>query len=102
MLDDLDPRDARSEGQTAPKDVARTNPEQEPTLTDREVPLNAAHTPEAIHAWLDGESVNEHQLRAAEKEYSFWRRVEQEAGRRRRIKTPPSLTDQIMRAIKKD
>jgi hypothetical protein len=102
MLDDLNPRDARSEGEAAPRDNARTTPEQEPTLTDREVPLDAAHTPEAIHAWLDGESVNEERLRAAEKEYSFWRRVEQEAGRRRRIKTPSSLPGQIMRAIKKD
>ena len=102
MRDDLDPRDARPEGHTTPKDDARANPEQEPTLTDREVPLRAAHTPDAIHAWLDGESVNEAQLRAAEREYSFWRRVERETGRRRRIKTPESLSDQIMKAIKKE
>ena len=102
MLDDLDPRDARAEGQSAQKDVRRATPEQESPLTDREVPLNAAHTPEAIHAWLDGESVNEEQLRAAGKEYTFWRRVEQEAGRRRRMKTPSILPGQIMKAITKD
>ena len=101
-LDDLNPRDERSEGEAAPRDNARTTPAREPTLTDREVPLDAAHTPEAIHAWLDGESVNEEQLRAAEKEYSFWRRVEQEADRRRRMRTPSSLPGEIMRAIKKD
>ncbi|HEY4658561.1 MAG TPA: hypothetical protein VIH11_03530 [Gemmatimonadaceae bacterium] len=102
MRDDLDPRDARAEGERTPTGEAPAHPEQEPTLTDREVPLRSAHTPEAIHAWLDGESVNEEQLRAAEKEYSFWRRVEQEAGRRRRVKTPSALPDQIMKAIKKD
>ena len=102
MLDDLDPHEARSEGHTTPKDARRATPEQEQPLTDREVPLNAAHTPEAIHAWLDGDSVNEEQLRAAGKEYTFWRRVEQEAGHRRRMKTPSILPDQIMRAITKD
>ncbi|MFI5309908.1 MAG: hypothetical protein ACHQQ3_01635 [Gemmatimonadales bacterium] len=102
MLDDLEPRDERPEGRTSPRDAARGTPEQEPALTDREVPLDAAHTPEAIHAWLDGESVEESRLHAAEKEYSFWRRVEEESGRRRRMKTPSSLPGQIMRAIEKD
>ena len=49
-------------------------------MTDREVPLASAHTADAIHAWLDGENVNEAQLHAAEKEYEFWRRVEAEDG----------------------
>lgn len=102
MLDDLEPRKPTPEGHKAPREDARAIPEQEPALTDREVPLDAAHTTEAIHAWLDGETVSPEQLRAAEKEYSFWQRVEQEAGRRRRMKTPSSLPGQIMRAIKKD
>jgi hypothetical protein len=94
--DNLDSRDS------VHKENPRKTPEQEQTLTDREVPLASAHTPEAIHAWLDGESVNEDQLHAAEKEYSFWRRVEEEAGRRRRVKTPSILPGEIMRAIKKE
>lgn len=102
MSDHLDPRDARPEGETASPQTPRPHPEQEPTLTDREVPLASAQTPEAIHAWLDGESVPDEQLRAAGKEYSFWRRVEAETGRRRRVRTPDRLTDQIMRAIKKE
>lgn len=102
MRDDLDPRDARAEGETTPTGDAPAHPEQEQTLTDREVPLRSAETPEAIHAWLDGESVNEAQLRATGKEYTFWRRVEEETGRRRRVKTPSRLSDQIMQAIKKD
>ena len=102
MHDDLDPRDARAEGETAPTGGASAHPEPEPTLTDREVPLAAAQTPEAIHAWLDGESVDEQKLQAAGKDYTFWRRVEEEAGRRRRMKTPSRLSDDIMKAIKKD
>jgi hypothetical protein len=97
-MDNLDPRDAGREDASAPRQPAG----QEPALTDREVPLASPHTPEAIHAWLDGENVNEAQLHAAEKEYEFWLRVEAETGKRRRIKTPTSLPGEIMRAIKKD
>ena len=52
-----------------------------------------------IHAWLDGEAVEEAQLRASEKEYTFWRKIEAENERRRRIKTPASVPVQIMKAI---
>jgi hypothetical protein len=97
-MDNLDPHDAGREEASTP----RKTTEQEPTLTDREVPLSSAHTPEAIHAWLDGENVSESQLRAAETEYAFWRRVEAEAGKRRRITTPTGLSGDIMKAIKKD
>ena len=97
MMDNLDPR--ADEATTARK--TNDKAEQEP-MTDREVPLQSAHTPEAIHAWLDGENVNEHQLHAAEKEYQFWRRVEEETGKRRRMKTPSPLAGEIMKAIKKD
>ena len=96
-MDELDPRDAGREETPAPRKPA----EQEP-MTDREVPLSTARTSDAIHAWLDGENVSEQQLHAAEKEYEFWRRVEQETGKRRRIKTPTALPGEIMRAIKKD
>lgn len=92
-MDNLDPR--------ADAEIPARKADQEPVM-DREVPVASAHTPEAIHAWLDGENVNEQQLQAAEKEYAFWRRVEEETGKRRRIKTPTSLPGEIMKAIKKD
>jgi hypothetical protein len=98
MHNNLDPRDAGREEQ----EPARTTPQQEPMVTDREVPMASAHTPEAIHAWLDGESVSPEQLHAAEKEYSFWQQVEAENGRRRRMHTPSSLPGQIMKAITKE
>jgi hypothetical protein len=95
MMDNLDPRDAAREEPAAP----RQNPEQEQTLTDREVPLASAHTPEAIHAWLDGETVSEETLHASEKEFSFWQRVQNETGVRRRMTTPAFVPAQIMKAI---
>jgi len=98
VMDNLDPRDAGREEASTPSKPT----EPEPTLTDREIPLSSAHTPEAIHAWLDGESVSETQLKAAETEYAFWRKVEAETGKRRRIMTPTSLPAQIMKAIKDD
>jgi hypothetical protein len=95
----LDPRDAGHADAELP---ARKMPEEESAVTDREVPLSSAQTPEAIHSWLDGDPVKEAQLEASGKEYQFWRRVEEEAGRRRRIMTPASLPSQIMKAIKKE
>jgi hypothetical protein len=92
-MDNLDPRE---EAATPRKPV-----EKEPA-TEREVPLASAHTADAIHAWLDGENVNDTQLAAAEKEYAFWRRVEEETGKRRRMKTPSPLAGEIMKAIKKE
>ena len=101
MRENLDPREAPLSEPKAPSADAHA-PAQEPTLTDREVPLASAQTPEAIHQWLDGEKVAEEQLRAADKAYSFWRRVEQETDRRSRMKTPSALSGEIMRAITKD
>ena len=95
----LDPRDA---GHADKEPPARKLPEEEAAVTDREVPLSTAATPDAIHSWLDGEPVNESQLHASDKEYKFWRRVEEEAGRRRRMMTPASLPAQIMKAIDGD
>lgn len=93
MMDNLDPREEAA--------IPARKADPEPVM-DREVPMASAHTPEAIHQWLDRENVNEAALHAAEKEYEFWRRVEAETGKRRRIKTPTSLPGEIMRAIKKD
>jgi hypothetical protein len=97
-MDNLDPRDEAHKETAAP----RKTPEQDAAATDREVPLSSAHTADAIHAWLDGENVTESALHAAEKEYEFWRRVEAETGKRRRMKTPSPLAGEIMKAIKKD
>lgn len=97
MMDNLEPRD---QGHTEPA-APRTQSEHAP-LTDREIPLAEHRTSDAIHAWLDGEPVNEEQLQAAGKDYAFWRRVESETQQRRRMLTPTFVKAQIMNAIKKD
>ena len=97
MLDNLEPRDQGHAEPAAPRPQSELAP-----LTDREVPLAEHRTPEAIHAWLDGESVAEEQLRAAGKDYEFWQKVQTEAQQRRRMQTPTYVTAQIMKAITKD
>ena len=96
MMDNLEPRDA---GRTEPA-APRTPSEQAP-MTDREGPLSAHHTAEAVHAWLDGEAVSEEALQASAKDYAFWQRVEAETQQRRRMQTPTYVTAQIMSAISK-
>jgi hypothetical protein len=92
MHDNLDPH------VEAPKpDTAARGDE----ATDREVPIAAAHTPAIIHAWLDGEAVDESALHAAGG-YELWSRVKAESERRRRMQTPTPVSGAIMAAIRKE
>ena len=100
MRENTDPRDASREGMAHQNETARQAPSQD-AATDREVPLAAPHTPEAIHAWLDGEAVNDAELHADDRAYQFWSKVQDETGRRRRMNTPAYVPAQIMSAIKK-
>ncbi|MCC7195733.1 MAG: hypothetical protein IT356_09280 [Gemmatimonadaceae bacterium] len=73
--------------------------EEDEAKSDREVPLAAM--PPILHRWLDGEPVNEAELRAAGA-YELWLKVKAEAERRRRMHTPTPLGGAIMEAIRKD
>jgi hypothetical protein len=95
MMEHVDPREPGREELAAPREQT-----QEPML-DREVPLDAATIPTALHAWLDGEPVSEQELKAGGKAFELWTGVQAEAGRRRRMTTPLSMPAQIMDAIKK-
>jgi hypothetical protein len=90
MHDNLDPE---LTGHTEP---AANRDESE---SDREVPV-AAQTPTVIHAWLDGERVDESALHAAGG-YELWRQVQAETDRRRRMRTPTPIAGAIMEAIRK-
>ncbi|MBX9927409.1 MAG: hypothetical protein K2X99_00720 [Gemmatimonadaceae bacterium] len=96
MMDNLDPREhvAPATGVTP---AAQADEEM---ALDREIP-RGSRTSAAVHAWLDGESVGEAQLAAADREVALWRQIDQEAGRRRRMTTPTTLTDRIIAAIPK-
>ncbi len=92
MHDNLDPH-------VEPTVGAQTNRHEDPA-TDREVPVAAAHTPSIIHAWLDGEQVDDRELKAAGG-YQIWSEVQAETARRRRMHTPTPVSGAIMEAIRK-
>jgi hypothetical protein len=71
-------------------------------LVDREVPLGppSASIAQAVHAWLDGETP-EHDARRGDwsRDVEFWKRLDDDLARRRRMRTPAHLQAQIMNAI---
>lgn len=79
--------------------------EKERPLADREVPLGTQE-PDArvlsptIHQWLDGE-LPEASLRKGDtaREVEFWKNINVEVDRRRRMQTPAYLEARIMEAL---
>ena len=72
-------------------------------LTEREVPLGHTHDRplgETVHAWLDGE-LPEAAARKSEspKDLEFWRGLDSEMARVRRMRTPQHVEAQIMAAL---
>jgi len=74
----------------------------ERAMSDREVPLGPPSTTlsEAVHAWLDG-TTPERDARRGEwtKDVDFWKRMDADLARRRRMRTPAHLNARIMNAI---
>ncbi len=83
----------------------RPAPAESRPLADREVPLGQTE-PEsrvlatAVHAWLDGE-LPEASVRRGEtaRDVEFWKRLNDESERRRRMSTPVHLETRIMQAL---
>ena len=94
MHDNLDPHVSGHIEPAAPRD-------EEQAMIDREVPISAGSTPAIVHAWLDGERVDESALHAAGG-YELWSRLQRETDRRRRMQTPTPVSGAIMEAIRKD
>jgi hypothetical protein len=96
MYDDLQ-SDGLGDGR---KRERPANPER--PLSDREVPLGppTATIAEAVHAWLDGE-VPETSVRRGEwsRDVDFWKRMNEDLERRRRMRTPAHVQARIMEAI---
>lgn len=96
MHDNLDPHFApTTDPSRAP--VERREAAQE---LDYEVPLNA-QMPSIIHAWLDGEPVEQASLRSAGG-FEFWRQLTAETDRRRRMQAPAPLAGAILEAIRRE
>lgn len=98
MHDALDPRDAARE----PAADSRPASAAEPAAGDREVPLPGSEIPTAVHAFLDGEAVNEAALSGAERELEIWKRINADLGKRRRMTTPAHVPAQILAKLADD
>lgn len=96
MHDSLDPREAARESAAEPRPAA----EAEPVTGDREVPI--VELPSAVHAFLDGEVVNEASLSGAERALTLWKKIAAETGRRRRMVTPAHIPAQILAKLADD
>lgn len=69
-------------------------------LADREVPLPPVATMDHIHRWLDGEVPEPAGLRGEQaRAMEFWRRLDEETERRRRVVTPPYVAARIMASL---
>jgi hypothetical protein len=98
MLDNLDPRERRSEDTPKSGETSAARP-----LSDREVPLTGDTRTATLNAWLDGE-VPESEARATAnaRDVEFWLRIEKEVEVRRDMKTPVHVYRQIMEALPVD
>src|SRR5260221_14365387 len=69
---------------------------------DRGVPPGPPGAPiaEAVHAWLDGETPERGARRGDwSRDVEFWKRLDDDLARRRRLRTPVGLQARIMEAI---
>jgi hypothetical protein len=95
MIDNLDPRER---GIERGRDKARQSPA--PRMSDREVPLGKHRTPQAVQAWLDGDLPEAAARRgAAAEDVDFWKRINEESEKRRRMRTPVHVQQRIMEAL---
>jgi hypothetical protein len=96
MLDDLQ-SDGLGDGRKRDRPVNPDRP-----LADREVPLGppTARIADAVHAWLDGD-MPESSARRGEwsRDVDFWKRMNEDLERRRRMRTPAHVQGRIMEAI---
>ncbi len=104
MVDDLRSDDGLSGFDGHHHRPARRSEKERP-LADREVPLghqeqDARVLSPAVHAWLDGE-LPEASVRKGDtaRDVEFWKNINVEVERRRRMHTPAYLEAQIMDAL---
>jgi hypothetical protein len=105
MIDDLRPASDDGFGGTPSRRPRPQAEEPSRPLADREVPLGNME-PEnrvlasTVQSWLDGE-LPEASVRQGEtaRDVDFWKRVNVESERRRRMTTPAYLQAQIMEAL---
>lgn len=95
MLDDLYEPNRRGEGSRE-----GSKPDGGAPLADREVPLSPAASIDSVHRWLDGDAAEPTGvLGDTARSVEFWRRIESETQRRRRVVTPPYVASRIMASL---
>jgi hypothetical protein len=104
MVDDLRSDDGMG-GLESSQHRPQRRPERERPLADREVPLGHQEQDSrvlapAVHAWLDGE-LPEASVRKGDtaRDVEFWKNINVEVERRRRMTTPTYLEARIMSAL---
>ncbi len=96
-LDDMYEPNRRGE---AAREGGKQPAEGNAPLADREVPLAPVATMDHIHRWLDGEAPEPTGMRGDQaRSLEFWRRLDEETDRRRRVVTPPHLAARVMAAL---
>lgn len=98
MLDHHSSHESRPEiGGEKPREKA---PERR--VTDREVPVKKQrrNTPAVVHAWLDGDLPEAAAKRGdTVRDVDFWHRIEKDVDKRRQMRTPVHVYQQIMDSL---
>ena len=98
MLDDIHSDGGLSRnGQKRPRQADDERP-----VTDREVPLSQPaerRLSPVVQAWLDGELSEEAARKVDSKDVDFWKRLDDEALRRRHMRTPAQVQARIIASI---
>ena len=105
MLDDLNPgaRDGRDGHKQAPAKARKDKDREVRSAVEREVPLGQHEErvlAPSVHAWLDGE-LPEAAVRKGDtaRDVEFWRNLNGQMERARRMRTPDHVESQIMAAL---
>ena len=105
MLDDLNPgaRDGRDGHKEAPAKARKDKDREVRSTVEREVPLGQHEDrvlAPSVHAWLDGE-LPEAAVRKGDtaRDVEFWRNLNGQMERARRMRTPEHVESQIMAAL---
>lgn len=95
MIDNIDPRERGIE-----RGREKAHKGQAPRMSDREIPLGKHRTPQSVQAWLDGDLPEAAARRgAAAEDVDFWKRINEETEKRRRMRTPVHVQQRIMEAL---
>lgn len=101
MIDNQNHSPEEHRPESAPRASRESRRAPSSRIADREVPIKKSpRTPEAVHAWLDGD-LPEAAVRRGDtaKHVEFWNELNTEVDKRRQMRTPPHVYAQIMDSL---